>query len=126
MKSGEYSELTSQIIGAAIEVHRTLGPGLLESTYQYCLIHELGLRKIEVKSEVALPIVYKDSTLDHGYRIDLLVENKIVLEIKTVDAFSLVHQAKVLTYMTLGNYPIGYLLNFEVIMLKQGIKRFIL
>ena len=117
-------KITGNIIGAAIEVHKALGPGLLESAYQECLFYELKALGYSVKKEVSLPIIYKDIRLDHGYRIDLLVEN-IVVEIKTVEQFTDVHSAQILTYMKLGDYPLGLLLNFNTKLLKNGIKRFI-
>jgi len=120
------NEIASIIIGKAIAVHRELGPGLLESTYQECLFYELKNSNLLVTKEIALPIIYKDIKLDHGYRIDLLVENKVVIEIKTVEFLNDVHTAQVLTYMKLGNYKLGLLLNFNVKLLKEGIKRFIL
>lgn len=120
-----YNKITENIIGAAIEVHKALGPGLLESAYQECLMFELKALGYTVKREVKQPIVYKDITLDHGYRIDLLVENTIVIELKTVERFTDVHSAQILTYLKLGNYPIGLLLNFHTKLLKNGIKRFI-
>jgi GxxExxY protein len=120
------SKLTEMIIGAAINVHRVLGPGLLESAYQECLLFELRSIGLSVTKEIALPIIYRDIKLDHGYRIDLLVENKVVIEIKTVEAFTDVHTAQILTYMKLGNYPIGLLVNFHTKLLKDGIKRFII
>lgn len=119
------NKLTEKIIGAAINVHRALGPGLLESAYQECLLFELKSIGLNVSKEIALPIVYKDVKLDHGYRIDLLVENKIILELKTVERFTDVHSAQILTYMKLGNYPLGLLINFHTKLLKNGIKRFI-
>lgn len=119
------NNLTEQIIGAAIEVHRTLGPGLLESAYQECLLFELKRLGLAVTKEISLPIIYKDIKLDHGYRIDLLVENKIVIELKTVETFTDVHFAQILTYMKLGNYPLGLLINFHTKLLKNSIKRFI-
>ena len=119
------NKLTEKIIGAAINVHRFLGPGLLESAYQECLLFELKTIGLRVKKELALPIVYKEIKLDHGYRIDLLVENKIVLELKTVECFTDVHSAHILTYMKLGNYPLGLLINFHTKLIKNGIKRFI-
>tara|TARA_R110002111_G_scaffold218140_1_gene280452 strand:- start:12057 stop:12434 length:378 start_codon:yes stop_codon:yes gene_type:complete len=119
------NNLTKRIIGAAIEVHRTLGPGLLESAYQECLLFELKRLDLNVTKEIALPIIYKDIKLDYGYRIDLLVENKIVIELKTVETFTDVHFAQILTYMKLGNYPLGLLINFHTKLLKSGIKRFI-
>lgn len=120
-----YNKITENIIGAAIEVHKTLGPGLLESAYRDCLHYELIEMGYSVKKEVTQPIVYKDIKLDHGYRIDLLVENLIVIELKTVENFTDVHTAQILTYLKLGNYPIGLLLNFHTKLLKNGIKRFI-
>lgn len=120
------SKLTEMIIGAAINVHRVLGPGSLESAYQECLLFELRSIGLSVTKEIALPIIYRDIKLDHGYRIDLLVENKVVIEIKTVEAFTDVHTAQILTYMKLGNYPIGLLFNFHTKLLKDGIKRFII
>ena len=120
-----YDKITKNIIGAAIEVHRALGPGLLESAYQECLFYELKIIGYSVQKEISQPITYKDITLDHGYRIDLLVENKIVIELKTVEKFTDVHTAQILTYLKLGDYPIGLLLNFNTKLLKNGIKRFI-
>ena len=122
----ELNEISGTIIGKAIEVHRQLGPGLLESAYQECLLYELNEAGLSVQKEVALPIVYKDIKLDHGYRIDLLVENKVVIELKTVEAFTDVHQAQILSYLKLGNYPLGLLINFHVKILKNGIRRFVI
>lgn len=121
----EENRLSRIIIGKAIEVHRTLGPGLLESAYQECLFYELTESGLYVKKEIPLPIIYKKVRLDHGYRLDLLVENKVVIEIKTVEILMEVHTAQVLTYMRLGNYKLGLLINFDVQLLKTGIKRFI-
>lgn len=118
-------ELSNIIIGCAIEVHKKLGPGLLESAYQECLFYELIERGLEVVKEKPMPIIYKDVKLDHGYRLDLLVDNKVVIELKTVDAFTDVHFAQVLTYLRLGEFKLGLLLNFHVTSLKQGIKRII-
>lgn len=120
-----FDKITENIIGAAIEVHKSLGPGLLESAYQECLYFELIEMGYSVQKEISQPITYKDIKLDHGYRIDLLVEHKIVIELKTVEKFTEVHSAQILTYMKLGNYPIGLLLNFHTKLLKNGIKRFI-
>ena len=118
-------ELSNIILGCAIEVNKKLGPGLLESAYQECLFFELVEKGLEVVKERPMPIVYKDVKLDYGYRLDLLVENKVVIEIKTVEAFSDVHFAQVLTYLRLGEYKLGLLLNFHVTSLKQEIKRII-
>ena len=122
----ELNEITERIIGCAINMHKELGPGLLESAYQECLYFELKNSGLKVKKEIPCPIVYKDVKLDHGYRIDLLVENKVVIEIKTVEGLTDVHEAQILTYMKLGEYPIGLLMNFHVKLLKNGLKRYIL
>ena len=119
------NEISKVIIGCAIEVHKQLGPGLLESAYQECLYYELIQAGLHVQKEKPMPIVYKEVKLDHGYRIDLLVENKVVVEIKTVEELNDVHTAQVLTYLKLGNYKLGLLLNFNVSLLKEGIKRII-
>lgn len=118
-------ELTSRVIKCAIEVHRTLGPGLLESAYRECLEYELNLCGMWVTKEKPMPIIYKEVKLDHGYRMDLLVEDKLVIELKTVEFLTDVHFAQILTYLRLGNYPIGLLINFDVKLLKDGIKRVI-
>ena len=120
----EINEITEKVIGLAIEVHRNLGPGLLESAYKECLFYELKNNNIVVEVEKPLPLVYKEIKLEQGYRIDLLVENKLVIELKTVENFTDVHFAQILTYMKLGNYSTGLLINFNTKMLKQGIKRF--
>ena len=119
------NELSYKVIGLAIEVHKNLGPGLLESAYEECLYFELVNAGLYVKKQVPLPIVYKDIKLDHGYRIDLLVEDCIVIELKTVETFTDVHFAQILTYLKLGNYPLGLLINFDSKILKNNIKRFI-
>jgi len=125
MRFTDYSmnELTEISIGCAIEVHRALGPGLMESAYQECLLHELTTKSLNVEVEKQIPIVYKDLEINQGYRIDLLVEDTLVLELKTVEKFSPVHLAQILTYLILGNYPVGLLINFNVELLKNGIKR---
>ena len=119
------NEISNKILGCAIEVHKQLGPGLLESAYQECLFIELKEQGLKVRKEVPMPITYKDVKLDHGYRIDLLVEEKVVIEIKTVELLNDVHTAQVLTYLKLGGYKLGLLLNFHVSILKNGIKRII-
>lgn len=119
------NNLTSMVIQCAIEVHQGLGPGLLEKAYRECLFYELTLNGIYVVREKPMPVIYKEVKLDHGYRIDLLVENKLVLELKTVEQLSDVHFAQVLTYLRLGNYPLGLLLNFNVMLMRNGIKRVI-
>ena len=120
----EIDNLTEIVIGCAIEVHRNLGPGLLESAYQECLAYELRNQGIIVEKEISLPIIYKEIKIDHGYRIDLLIENRIVIELKTVEKFTDVHTAQILTYMRLGEYATGLLINFNTKLLKHGIKRF--
>jgi GxxExxY protein len=119
------NELSKIILGCAIEVHKQLGPGLLESAYQECLYYELLKSGLDVVKEKPMPIIYKEVKLNHGYRIDLLVNNKVVIEIKTVEQFTDVHTAQVLTYLKLRNYKLGLLLNFYVTTLKNGIKRVI-
>lgn len=119
------NELSNIILGCAIEVHRQLGPGLLETAYRECLYYELVKAGLDVQKEKPMPIIYKEVKLDHGYRMDLLVNNKVVIEIKTVEAFTDVHTAQVLTYLKLGNYNLGLLLDFYVTTLKNGIKRVI-
>lgn len=123
--SEELNALSYKVIGLAIEVHRQLGPGLLESAYQACLIYELQKARLKVEKEISLPISYKEIKLDQGYRIDLLIEDKLVLELKTVEEFSSVHFAQILTYLKLGEYPLGLLINFNSKILKNNIKRFI-
>jgi len=117
------NELSNIIIGCAIEVHRKLGPGLLESAYKECLYFELVSKGLLVEKEKPMPIIYKEVKLDHGYRIDLLIENKVIVETKTVESFNDVHTAQVITYLKLGNYKLGLLLNFHVLVMKNGIKR---
>jgi GxxExxY protein len=119
------NELSNLIIGCAIEVHKRLGPGLLESAYKECLYFELATKGLYVEKEKPMPIIYKEIKLDHGYRMDLLVENKVVIEIKTVECFNDIHTAQVITYLKLGNYKLGLLLNFHVLSLKNGIKRIV-
>ncbi len=119
------SNLTELIIGCAIKVHKALGPGLLESAYQECLYHELQKIDLYVEKQKPLPLVYEDVKLECGYRIDLLVENEIIVEIKSVDALADIHLAQVLTYLKLANKHLGLLINFNVVLLKSGIKRVI-
>ena len=121
-----FKELSEQIIGAAIEVHRHLGPGLLESAYRRCLVHELGLRGLSVQTEVSLGIDYKGIRLASGYRMDIVVENKVVVEVKAVEALAPIHQAQLLTYLLLAGYQLGLLVNFNVPVLREGIKRLVL
>ena len=115
---------TGKIIGCAIEVHRVLGPGLLESTYQQCLARELDLNGIDFKLEETLPVEYKGVKLDCGYRVDVVVENRLIIELKAVDAIKGIHQSQLLTYMKLSRIDTGLLINFNVKRLKDGIQRF--
>ena len=116
--------LTSSIIGSAIEVHRNLGPGLLESIYEECLLYELRLRGHLVEQQKQLPVVYKNIHLDCGYRLDLVVENQVILEIKSVQELLPIHEAQLLSYLKLSDISIGLLINFNVRILKEGIRQF--
>ena len=121
----DFEAISYAVIGLAIEVHRQLGPGLLESAYQECLYFEIKNAGLVVEKEIALPIIYKNLKLEQGYRIDLLVENKLVIELKTVENFTPVHFAQILTYLKLGKYPLGLLINYNSKILRNNIKRFI-
>jgi GxxExxY protein len=116
--------VTEQIIGAAIAVHRHLGPGLLESAYQACLEYELSERRLAFARQVTVPIVYRDAYIDSGYRLDLLVDGAIIVEVKSVETLSSIHVAQILTYLKLGNCPVALLLNFNVTSMRQGVRRF--
>ena len=119
-------QLTHDVIGAAMEVHSALGPGLLESAYQSCLFYELRSRGLYVESEKKLPVKYKELEIDQGYRMDLIVNNELVIELKTVEALNDIHLAQILTYLKFGGYKKGLLINFHVKSLRQGIKRVML
>lgn len=118
--------LTHAVIGCAIEVHRLLGPGMLESAYEACLAHELVRQGLKVERQVAVPIEFKDITLECGYRLDVLVNDNVVVEIKSVDSLLPVHTAQLLTYLRFAKKRVGLLLNFNVPSLRQGLKRFVL
>jgi len=120
------NEVTYEIIGAAIEVHKLLGPGLLESAYEACLRHEFAIRKIGFQKQKPVPLVYKEIKLDCGFRLDLLVEKRVVVELKSVDAIAPIHEAIMLTYLRLSGHTLGSLINFNVSILKDGIRRFIM
>lgn len=122
----EEDRLSHEIIGAAIEVHRQLGPGLLESAYETCLAHELSLRSIAFEKQKPLPVLYKGIKLDAGYRLDLLVENRVVVEVKSVEQLNNVHKAQLLSYLRLGCWKLGLLMNFNVERMRQGIRRVVL
>lgn len=119
----QLNEITEKIIGAAMKVHSAIGPGVLESVYRKCLQHELKKFGFEVQSEVKLPIMYEGMVLESGYRLDLLVENRVVVELKCVEALLPIHKAQLLTYLQLANKPLGLLLNFNVVHMREGIKR---
>ncbi len=119
----ELDSVTGDIIGAAIDVHRVLGPGLLESAYEACLSHELRLRQLNVEQQKPLPIFYKGVTLDCGYRVDIVVENQVIIEIKSVVGLAPIHEAQLLSYLKMSGYKIGLLINFNVKMLKDGVRR---
>lgn len=121
----ELNEITEKVIGCAIKVHRALGPGLLESTYEVCLAHELVKEGLKVKTQVALPVVYDGLRLDAGYRIDMLVEDAVIVELKSIESLHLIHEAQVISYLKLSGKKIGLLINFNVKLLKGGIKRLI-
>ena len=124
MKEADFlNRLSEQIIGAAIEVHRSLGPGLLESTYEACLEYELLQAGLKVERQKPLPVVYKDVQLDCGYRLDLLVENAIIVEVKSVARLEPVHEAQLVTYLKLADKRLGLLINFNTVILKRGIRR---
>ena len=121
-----FDDLSNKVIGCAIEVHRHLGPGLLESTYEQCLAHELALQSIEFKLQHPVPVFYKDVQVNCGYRIDVLVENDLILELKSIDKLKGIHEAQLLTYMKFSCITKGLLLNINVAKLKNGIRNFVL
>ena len=120
----ENNQITEKIIGCAIEVHKKLGPGLLESAYEECLAFELKSAGLTIERQVPVPVVYKEIKLECGYRIDILVEKAVILELKSIDALAPVHEAQILTYMKFANKTIGLLINFNVKLLKDGIRRY--
>ena len=121
----EIEEVAKEIVDAAIKVHRILGPGLFESVYQQCLAYELRKRGLRVDCEFAIPIVYDGIEIESGCRVDMLVENAVIIENKCVDQIVPIHNAQILTYLRLGYFQLGFLLNWKVILMKNGIKRFI-
>lgn len=123
--NSEINRVTKQIIGAAIEVHSVLGPGLLESAYEACLAHELVRRGLRVERQRPVPVVYKGVELDCGYRIDLLVEDAVVVELKAVEAWLPVHEAQVISYLKLSGHHVGLLINFNVVRLRDGLRRLV-
>jgi GxxExxY protein len=121
----ELNAITEKIVGAAMEVHRALGPGLLESAYEACLAFELRERSLGVETQVSLPVIYKGVKLDCGYRLDLIVEGVVVVEVKAVEKLNSVHDAQLISYLKLGNWHVGLLLNFHSLVLKNGIRRLV-
>jgi len=122
----KFDELSNKVLGCAIEVHRELGPGLLESTYEQCLAYELTDAKIPFKLQVELPVEYKRIKLACGYRIDLLADDRLIVELKSVDQLLKIHEAQILTYMKLAAVRVGLLINFNVDVLRKGVRRFVL
>jgi len=118
-----YEALTEQVIGSALEVHKALGPGLLESVYEECLCHELHLRRLSFQRQIMVPVVYKGVALDCGHRHDLIVENTVILELKCVERVLAVHEAQLLTYLKLLDKPVGFIINFNVPVLRHGVVR---
>jgi GxxExxY protein len=117
------NSLTGKIIGAAIDIHKTLGPGLLESAYEACLIYELRLRRLKVEPQKSMPVFYKDVYLDCGYRVDVVVEDRVIVEIKSVASLAPIHEAQLLSYLRLSDCKIGLLINFNVRILREGLRR---
>lgn len=117
------NEISTKIIGLAIEVHRSLGPGLLENAYKECLFYKINQLGLFVEKEKAMPLIFEEVKLDCGYRVDLLVEKKFVIEIKSVESLNEIHLAQTLTYLKLGNYKLGLLINFNEVLLKNGVRR---
>jgi GxxExxY protein len=121
----EINDITAEAIAAAIAVHRELGPGLLESAYETCLSYELAERGLKIERQKGLPVHYRGTRLDCGYRVDLMVEEKVVVEVKAVEKFELIHEAQLLSYLKLSNCQVGLLINFNVKVLKNGIRRLV-
>ena len=124
MNQERYNQLSKELLDASITVHREMGPGLLESVYELCLLKELRLRKIHVEHQVPVPLFYKGEDLNKDYRIDLFVENEIVVELKAVDCILPVHEAQIISYLKLTDKRLGFLINFNVPLLKEGFRRF--
>jgi GxxExxY protein len=122
----EFDPVSREVIGSAIEVHRLLGPGLLESSYEECLVYELQKKGIVIERQKPVPVIYKEIRLNCGYRLDLLVDGNVIVELKAVDFLNQVHEAQILTYMRFARIKTGLLINFNVTILKNGIKRYVL
>ncbi len=121
----DFNELTSRVISAAIEVHRELGPGLLESVYEHCLAKELKINGLKFKQQAQLPVHYKGEVLDKDFFVDMIVEDKLLLELKAIEAIAPIHEAQLLSYLRIANRKLGLLINFNVVLLKDGIRRII-
>jgi GxxExxY protein len=121
-----YEELTEKILGAAIEVHKALGPGLLESASEECLCHELNLRGLRFQRQIKVPVIYKGISLDCGYQLDIMVEETVILELKSTERITSIHEAQLLTYMKLLSKPVGFIINFNVAVLRTGVVRKVL
>lgn len=121
-----YEDLSKIIIGCAIEVHKELGPGLLESAYEECLVYELSKSGLKAERQKPVPVIYKEIKLDCGYRMDIIVEDKVIIELKTVEGFNPIHEAQILTYLKFAEKKVGLLINFHVLRLKDGLKRYVL
>jgi GxxExxY protein len=125
LEQEELNKITEAIIGAAIEVHKALGPGLLESAYVACLVYELIQHDYKVLTEVPLPLIYKGVKLDCGYRLDLFVNDKVIVEVKSVDRLAAIHDAQIISYLKISGCKVGLLINFNVKMVKDGVRRFV-
>ncbi|HEY3798063.1 MAG TPA: GxxExxY protein [Caulobacteraceae bacterium] len=123
--SEQVEAIARQVVDAGLAVHRVLGPGLLESVYEHCMVYELGQRRLAVRRQVPLPIVYKGAALDAGYRLDIVVGEAVILEIKSVETMSRLYEAQVLTYLRLSPFRLAFLMNFNVPLFKQGLKRYV-
>jgi len=121
----DLERLARIVVDAGLKVHRTLGPGLLESAYEHCLARELQIRGLAVRRQVALPIVYEGAKLESGYRLDLVIDDALVIEVKAVEVLTRLHEAQVLTYLRLSGHRIGFLMNFNVTLFKQGVRRLV-
>ncbi len=125
MQKEEYERLAREIFLASLEVHKIMGPGLLESVYELCLMKELSIRNVRAKTQVGIPLIFKGFELTKEYKIDILIEDEIILELKTVEAILPIHQAQIISYLKLANKKLGFLINFNVPIIKDGFKRFV-
>jgi GxxExxY protein len=126
MSGGHHeNSIGTEIVGAAMTVHSALGPGLLESAYKFCLAHELSKRGLAIRKQVSIPIVYNDLVIENGYRIDLIANNLVIVELKAIESVTAVHRAQLLSYLRLGGFKLGYLLNFNVAHMRDGIARLV-